>query len=104
MRMFWAGKAGLGPRSSPAGWTARLAAGLLLLAFPGLAFPAAAQVTFEQAISDLASHDASDRLRAVTLLKGAAYPEAAIPLAAAVVDTDDAVQFEAIAAELNIFL
>ena len=84
-----------------------------MLAFSGFSFPpapqppahpGAGQVSFEQAISDLASHDASDRLRAATLLKGAAYPEAAIPLATAVVDTDDAIQFEAIAAELNIFL
>ena len=33
-----------------------------------------------------------------------AYPEAAVPLAAAVLDSEDAIQFEAIAAELNIFL
>jgi hypothetical protein len=81
-----------------------------LLAVPGLpSLPApvaraSAQVAFEQAVSDLSSADASARLRAVTLLKGAAYPEAAIPLAKAVGDSQDAVQFEAIAAELNIFL
>ena len=63
-----------------------------------------AQVPFEQAVSDLSSADASARLRAATLLKGAAYPEAAIPLAKAVGDSQDAVQLEAIAAELNIFL
>jgi HEAT repeat protein len=102
MRMFLAGNTSRG-----------LSAGLLSLAFSALAIPAAAtpasavgvgQVTFEQAISDLGSHDASDRLRAVTLLKGAAYPEAAVPLVAAVLDAEDAIQFEAIAAELNIFL
>jgi HEAT repeat protein len=71
---------------------------------PGQPALAAAQVPFEQAISDLSSRDAGDRLRAVTLLKAAAYPEAAVPLAAAVLDSDDTIQFEAIAAELNIFL
>jgi hypothetical protein len=81
---------------------------LLLPALPGLPdLPGvvfAAQVPFEQAIADLASRDAGDRLRAATLLKGSAYPEAAIPLAKAVADPLDAVQLEAIAAELNIFL
>jgi HEAT repeat protein len=65
---------------------------------------ASPQVPFEQAIGDLSSADASTRLRAATLLKGAAYPEAAIPLAKAVADSQDAIQLEAIAAELNIFL
>jgi HEAT repeat protein len=62
------------------------------------------QIPFEQAIADISSRDTGDRLRAVTLLKAAAYPEAAVPLAKAVLDSQDAVQFEAIAAELNIFL
>jgi HEAT repeat protein len=38
------------------------------------------------------------------MLKDAAYPEAAVPLAALINDPRDDVQFEAIAAELNIFL
>jgi hypothetical protein len=63
-----------------------------------------AQVPFEQAARDLASGDPATRLRAVQMLKDAAYPEAAVPLAAAVTDTVDDVQLEAIAAELNIFL
>jgi HEAT repeat protein len=72
-------------------------------ALPGL--PArSSQVSFEQASADLASPDAGTRLRAVQLLKQAAYPEAAIPLAALVTDSQDAIQLEAIAAELNIFL
>ena len=75
----------------------------------GLAAPAranfdAAQIPFEQAAVDLASPDAKVRLRAVQLLKGAAYPEAAIPLARLLTDAQDDVQLEAIAAELNIFL
>jgi HEAT repeat protein len=73
---------------------------------PYLAHPAfyASQVSFEAAINDLASPDTGTRLRAVQLLKKAAYPEAALPLAALVTDAQDQVQLEAIAAELNIFL
>jgi HEAT repeat protein len=63
-----------------------------------------AQVTFESVVAELKSGDVATRLRAVRLLKDAAYPEAAIPLAALVTDVDDEVQLEAIAAELNIFL
>jgi HEAT repeat protein len=62
------------------------------------------QVPFEQAITDLASPDAATRLRTVQMLKDAAYPESAVPLARLVLDGDDVVQLEAIAAELNIFL
>jgi HEAT repeat protein len=62
------------------------------------------QVSFEAAINDLASPDAGTRLRAVQLLKPVAYPEAAVPLAALVMDPQDDVQLAAIAAEVNIFL
>src|SRR5882762_9523426 len=73
---------------------------------PMLAGPlaAASQVSFEQATRDLGSSDAGARMRAVQLLKGAAYPEAAVPLAKLVTDPEDEIQLEAIAAELNIFL
>jgi HEAT repeat protein len=71
---------------------------------PALREHAAAQVSFEAAINDLASPDAGTRLRAALLLKQAAYPEAAVPLAALVTDPQDDVQLAAIAAELNIFL
>jgi HEAT repeat protein len=64
----------------------------------------AGQVSFEQASADLTSADARIRLHAVQLLKGAAYPEAAIPLARLLTDSQDDIQLEAIAAELNIFL
>lgn len=64
----------------------------------------ASQATFEEVIRDLASPDASTRVKAVRMLKDAAYPEAAVPLAPLVTDLEDDVQFEAIAAELNIFL
>jgi HEAT repeat protein len=78
------------------------------LAWSALAVPSPQasplQLTFEQTAGDLASQDARVRLRAVRLLKDAAYPEAAVPLAAAVLDREDRIQLEAIAAELNIFL
>ena len=72
----------------------------LALAAPALT----AQVPFDQATRDLTSADADVRLRAARMLKEAAYPEAAVPLARLVTDPDDDVQLEAIAAELNIFL
>jgi HEAT repeat protein len=78
-----------------------------LAAFPILPLslaPLRAQVTFEQATRDLSSPDPATRLRSVQMLKEAAYPEAAVPLAALVTDARDEVQLEAIAAELNIFL
>jgi HEAT repeat protein len=87
---------------------------VFLPALPGLpALPAlsafavsvsAAQIPFAQAMTELTSPDAGVRFRAAQMLKEAAYPEAAIPLAALLADKQDAVQLEAIAAELNIFL
>lgn len=70
------------------------------------ALPAAAQTTlsFEQVVADLASPDAGVRRVAAAALKQAAYPEAAVPLARVILDPEDAVQLEAIGAELNIFL
>ena len=73
-------------------------------ATPASPAPGVGQVPFDQAIAGLSSPEPSDRLRAATLLKAAAYPEAAVPLAKAVLDSEDAIQLEAIAAELNIFL
>jgi len=65
---------------------------------------ASSTVTFDQAMSDLKSTDVSIRYKAVQLLEDAAYPEAAVPLAAALTDPSNEVQMEAIGAELNIFL
>ncbi|HTK28694.1 MAG TPA: HEAT repeat domain-containing protein [Vicinamibacterales bacterium] len=62
------------------------------------------QISFEQTIRDLTSTDTGVRARAARSLKENPYPEAAVPLAKAVLDADDSVQVEAIAAELNIFL
>src|SRR4029079_13740029 len=72
-------------------------------ALPGLS-ALSSQVPFEQAARDLSSTDAGTRLRTVQMLRDAAYPEAAVPLARAVADTQDEIQLAAIAAELNIFL
>jgi HEAT repeat protein len=118
MQVFWVGKTGRADRragkAGRAGRAGRFAAmaGLMacFLSSPALpgshAQPAFAlgQVPFEQAVAELASPEPENRLRAATLLKAAAYPEAAIPLAKAVLDAEDAIQLEAIAAELNIFL
>jgi HEAT repeat protein len=79
-------------------------AGYASPALPALPAPEFDQIPFEQAAADLGSPDAGTRLRAVQLLKTAAFPEAALPLAALLTDPQDEVQFAAIAAELNIFL
>jgi HEAT repeat protein len=63
----------------------------------------ALQAPYDQVVRELRSRDRSIRLQAVRLLKEAAYPEAATPLATVVTDPDDEVQLEAIAAEVNIF-
>jgi HEAT repeat protein len=78
------------------------AAAVLYLVMAGAS--GAGQTSFDQVIRGLASPDPAARLKAVRLLKDGAYPEAAEPLAALLSDPDDAVQAEAIAAELNIFL
>jgi HEAT repeat protein len=78
--------------------------GMIALGLAGCASAVVAQVPFEQATRDLSNPDARTRLRAVRMLKEAAYPEAAVPLAALVTDPEDNVQLEAIWAELNIFL
>ena len=69
-----------------------------------LATCASAQISFDQAIGGLGASDARVRLRSATLLKESPHIEAAVPLAKAVGDPDNAVQLEAIAAELNIFV
>jgi HEAT repeat protein len=64
----------------------------------------AAPSTVEAAIRNLESPDRDTRLRAVRFLKDAAAVRAAQPLIAAIGDPDDEIQYEAIGAELNIFL
>jgi HEAT repeat protein len=82
---------------------AAIALALFVPALPAL-LGAGAQKPFEQVSEELSSPDPGVRLRAVQLLKDAAYPEAAVPLAKLITDLYDDVQIEAIAAELNIFL
>ncbi|HMD36276.1 MAG TPA: HEAT repeat domain-containing protein, partial [Vicinamibacterales bacterium] len=77
---------------------------LCLPAHPAYPAPSAQATSFEQALKDIDSPDAGARQRAAQMLKSAAYPEAALPLAKLVLDPSNTVQLEAIAAELNIFL
>jgi HEAT repeat protein len=93
------GRVGRVSRIDKARWVAIVAIGFALTHLS-----IAAQISFEQAVADLASPDVSVRRKAVALLKDEAIPEAAIPLAALVGDQQDAIQLDAIAAELNIFL
>ncbi|MCA1649857.1 MAG: HEAT repeat domain-containing protein, partial [Acidobacteria bacterium] len=72
------------------------------LAAPG---PVAAQpVRFDDVVRNLRHPDAKVRVNAVRLLREARYPEAIIPMAALANDPVDAIQLEAIAAELAFFL
>lgn len=63
----------------------------------------AQQYTFEEVASGLKHQDAGTRLRAIEILKEADYPEAAVPIAAALGDADDRVQLAAIDAERSLF-
>ena len=97
-------------RAGKAGWAG--GAGWLLLfvfflpAYPALpAHPAFvfAQVPYAQVVAGLSSADPKVRLHSAALLKESPYVEAAIPLARLISDQDNAVQLEAIAAEISIF-
>ena len=80
------------------------AAGLLLAGRSAWAQAAAPTVAFEQMVAELGHEDPNVRLRAVRALKQAAYPEAAVPLTRSLNDPEDAIQAEAIAAEINLHL
>lgn len=78
---------------------------LLLLVLGSWPPAAAAQpLPFEHVVRNLAHSDPEIRISAVRLLQEARYPEAAVPLAALANDPVDAIQLEAILAELSIFL
>jgi HEAT repeat protein len=64
----------------------------------------AAPSAIDAAIANLKSPDREARLRAVRVLKDAAPLQAAQPLIALISDRDDEIQYEAIGAELNIFM
>lgn len=85
----------------PMRWNKRsLAAVLLACLGTGLL---AQQYTFEEVASGLKHADANTRLRAIQILRDADYQEAAGPIAAALQDSDDRVQFAAIEAERALF-
>ena len=101
---------GWGPSASEKKMRILSALGVMVLLADVVALPggasagSSAQVSFESTIAELSSPDPGKRLKAVQLLKAAAYPEAAVPLAALTIDAFDEIQLEAIDAELNIFL
>jgi HEAT repeat protein len=79
---------------------------IALLLYVVLAFRPAAlaqQYTFEEVASGLKHKDVATRLRAIQILKDADYAEAAGPIAEALADSDDRVQFAAIDAERALF-
>ena len=99
-------RAGRAGPAGKAGWLLLVLVLLFLPAFPaGPAHPAVlvAQVPYDQAVAGLTSADAKVRLHSARLLKESAYVEAAVPLARLIGDPDNAVQFEAIEAEVRIF-
>jgi HEAT repeat protein len=63
-----------------------------------------AQQRFDDVVRNLRHPDPNIRIRAVRLLREARYPEAIVPMAPLVNDPIDAIQLEAIAAELSFFL
>jgi len=71
---------------------------------PAWAQAPAPTVAFEQMVAELGHEDPNVRLRAVRALKQAAYPEAAVPLTRSLNDPEDAIQTDAIAAEINLHL
>lgn len=68
------------------------------------AFNAFAQATVDQWVAQLGSKDPDARLKAVRAIKGLGDPATAGPLAGVVVDPENEIQVEAIAAVLNIYL
>ena len=78
---------------------------LSLTLLTALVAPAAgAQPRFDDVVRNLRHPDPNVRVRAVRLLREAKYPEAILPLAPLVNDPIDAIQLEAIGAELSFFL
>ncbi|MEX2270265.1 MAG: HEAT repeat domain-containing protein [Vicinamibacterales bacterium] len=62
------------------------------------------QAQFQDVVRMLRHPDPEERLRSVRLLRDAAYPEAAEPVAPLIADPDDDVQLAAIEAELSFFM
>src|SRR5687768_16065124 len=64
----------------------------------------AQQAQYQDVVRMLRHPDPEQRLRSVEMLREAAYPEAAEPIAALVIDPDDRVQLAAIETELTLFM
>jgi HEAT repeat protein len=77
---------------------------LTLIAVIGVHAHVLGQASSTTAVADLKSPDRDARLRAVRQLKEMAPLEAAMPLVPLIADRDDEIQYEAIGAELNIFM
>lgn len=94
------------PRAASVAMTARTvrASTLVVCAILFSTATAGAQVAFDEAIRNLGSPQPEVRMGTLRLLKDAGYVEAARPVAALLTDEIDAIQLEAIATELNIFL
>lgn len=82
----------------------QVAAGVLTALLSSATVVMGQEVSFDTTIQDLSSRDVKVRTRAADMLRSAAYPESAIPLAALIGDPVDDIQLIAIGAELNIFL
>jgi HEAT repeat protein len=87
---------GVGP------WLGAGAACCLALSLAGTSL--AQQVPFETVVADLKSPDIKARFSALRLLREAAYPEAALPVAALLADEREPVVLEAVNTELALFL
>ena len=83
--------------------TRRITAGVLVcIATAGIV--SAQPARFDDVVRNLRNPDPKIRLSAVRLLREARYPEAIVPLAPLVNDPVDAIQLEAIGAQLSFFL
>ena len=76
----------------------------VLLCVAGVSVPSAQPARFDDVIRNLRNPDPNIRLSAVRLLREAKYPEAIVPIAPLANDPVEAIQLEAIAAELSFFL
>jgi HEAT repeat protein len=64
----------------------------------------AQQARYDDVVRNLRNPDPKVRFSAVRLLRESKYPESAIPVSALIADPVDAIQLEALAAELSLFL
>ncbi|CAN5747117.1 hypothetical protein BH24ACI4_BH24ACI4_30350 [soil metagenome] len=76
----------------------------VLLCVAAVSVPSAQPARFDDVIRNLRNPDPNIRLSAVRLLREAKYPEAIVPIAPLANDPVEAIQLEAIAAELSFFL